>query len=101
MQVLKVRLRNLIASRIKLREKFDALGGLYISKEVTTNSTDEAFLDWATKVVVDHIDQSDFGLDVLLSELSVRPFNLFPEDFFHNRAFANPVYTIYQVKICC
>ena len=71
MQVLKVRLRNLIASRIKLREKFDALGGLYISKEVTTNSTDEAFLDRATKVVVDHIDQSDFGLDVLLSELSV------------------------------
>ncbi|GAF05070.1 hybrid sensor histidine kinase/response regulator transcription factor [Saccharicrinis fermentans] len=71
MQVLKARIQNLIESRIKLREKFDALGGLYVSKEVTTNSTDEAFLDKATKVVVDHIDQSDFNLDVLLQELSV------------------------------
>jgi len=71
MNVLKIRLENLIASRLKLREKYNAPGGVYISKEVTTNSTDEAFLDKATRVIIDNIDKSDFNLEALLKELSV------------------------------
>ncbi|MGS2762184.1 two-component regulator propeller domain-containing protein [Sinomicrobium sp. M5D2P9] len=71
MNVLKARISNLLENRKKLREKFTAVAGVVPSEEVTTNSLDEAFLDKATRVILENVSDPDFSLESLLGEIGV------------------------------
>ncbi|ALJ06763.1 GlcNAc transferase [Pseudalgibacter alginicilyticus] len=67
--VLKARINNLLESKNRLRQKFSEIGGVFPSTEVTSNNLDEAFLDKATKIVVDNISDVDFKQEHLLKEM--------------------------------
>ena len=69
--VLKARVKNLLETKKRLRDKFSALSGLLPSSEITSNSLDEAFLDKTTKVILENISDIDFKLDDLLKEIGV------------------------------
>jgi signal transduction histidine kinase/ligand-binding sensor domain-containing protein/DNA-binding response OmpR family regulator len=69
--VLRARLKNLLEARERLKKKFMSSSNLLPAKEVTTNSMDEAFLDKATKVVLENISDPDFSLDDFLEKLAV------------------------------
>lgn len=69
--VLKARINNLLEAKRRLREKFTSVGGMLPSSEITTNTLDEAFLDKATKVILDHVSDQDFRLAELLKEMGV------------------------------
>lgn len=69
--VLKSRIRNLIEAKKRLRKRFSEIGGIFPSSEVTTNNMDEVFLDKATKVVLDNVDDEDFKQDDILKELGI------------------------------
>ena len=69
--VLKSRIKNLIEAKKRLRKRFSEIGGVFASSEVTTNSIDEVFLDKATKVVLDNVDDIDFKQDDILKELGI------------------------------
>ena len=64
MRLLKARIKNLIESRRKLREKFSRNFDLSPS-EVVINSLDEQLLSQIKIVVEKHIDDSDFSVDQL------------------------------------
>lgn len=70
-EVLKARVKNLLENKKRLRAKFSSLAGIIPSSEVTTNSLDEAFLDKATKVVLDNVSDIDFKLEDLLKEIGI------------------------------
>ncbi|MBN1478936.1 hybrid sensor histidine kinase/response regulator [candidate division KSB1 bacterium] len=57
---LQVRVKNLIESRVKMRERFQRDIGLPI-KEMTFTSTDERFLQRAIRIVHEHISDSQFS----------------------------------------
>lgn len=67
--VLKARINNLLEAKNRLREKFTSIGGMLPSSEITTNTLDEAFLDKATKVILDNVSDQDFRLAELLKEM--------------------------------
>lgn len=69
--VLKARIRNLLDSRKKLRDKFTASSGVTVSAEITTNTLDEAFLDKATSEVLKKIDNPNFNLEDLITEMGM------------------------------
>lgn len=69
--VLRARIKNLLESRKRIREKFNSFGGVLPSSELTTNSLDEIFLDKATKIVLDNVANPDFNLETLLTEVGV------------------------------
>ncbi|UXP32624.1 response regulator [Reichenbachiella agarivorans] len=69
--VLRARIKNLLESKKRLREKFLSQTGIIASNELTTNSLDEKFLDDVTKIIVDNVSDSDFGLEQLLHEIGV------------------------------
>lgn len=69
--VLKVRINNLLESKKKLREKFMQKANILPSSEITTNTLDEQFLDIATNLILENISDSEFGLDQLLSGMAV------------------------------
>ncbi|MGY5354150.1 hybrid sensor histidine kinase/response regulator transcription factor [Wenyingzhuangia sp. IMCC45467] len=69
--VLKARVKNLLETKKRLRDKFSALTGLLPSSEVTSNSLDEAFLDKTTKAVLENIDDIDFKLEDLITTIGV------------------------------
>ena len=69
--VLKARVKNLLDAKKRLRDKFAAMGGVLASSEVTSNTLDEAFLDKATKAIIDNISDVDFKLDNLLKEIGI------------------------------
>lgn len=71
MQVLKARINNLLESKRKLRERFQQVTNILPSSELTTNSLDEQFLDKATQTILDHVGESDFGLEQLLELVGV------------------------------
>ena len=75
-QLLEARLRNLIRTREKLREKFSKTIDLNPS-EVTANSLDEAFLRQVLACVEKHIDNSDFSVDDLARELALSRMQLY------------------------
>jgi DNA-binding response OmpR family regulator len=77
MKLLEVRIKNLINSRIILREKFAASKMLQSAKEFTTNNLDEVFIEKATKIVIENIDNVDFSLSHLYSKLGMSGSNLF------------------------
>lgn len=69
--VLKARLKNLLEARERLKKKFMSSSQLRPAKEVTTNSMDEAFLDKATRIVLENVSNPDFSLDEFLVKLAV------------------------------
>ena len=71
MDVLKARLKNLLEAKQRLKEKFTSHAGFISSSEVTTNSFDEKFLDDATKLILESVSDSEFGLEQLLRGLAI------------------------------
>ena len=69
--VLKARIRNLLEAKKRLRNRFAQIGGVFPSSEVTSNNMDELFLDKATKIILDHIDDIEFKQEHLLKELGL------------------------------
>jgi DNA-binding response OmpR family regulator len=68
--VLRARLRNLLDSRQRLKEKF-LNSGVLPAKEVTTNTLDEVFLDKVTKAILENISDPDFSLESLLEKVGI------------------------------
>jgi signal transduction histidine kinase/ligand-binding sensor domain-containing protein/DNA-binding response OmpR family regulator len=69
--VLKARLKNLLESRKRLKEKFMSAGGVLPAKDITTNTLDEVFLDKVTRVILDNISNPDFALENLLENVGI------------------------------
>ena len=69
--ILKARIKNLLEAKNRLKQKFSEIGGVFPSSEVTTNNLDEAFLDKATKIIIDNISDIDFKQEHLLNELGI------------------------------
>ncbi|WP_308993898.1 two-component regulator propeller domain-containing protein [Mariniflexile litorale] len=69
--ILRARVRNLLEAKKRLRDRFASIGGVLPSSEVTSNSLDEAFLDKATKAIIDNISDPDYKLDNLLNEIGI------------------------------
>jgi YesN/AraC family two-component response regulator len=67
---LKARIRNLIEQRRQLKKKFNRQLGLMPS-EITSNSTDERFLNKALSIVEANISDPGFGVEELAKELSL------------------------------
>jgi signal transduction histidine kinase/CheY-like chemotaxis protein/AraC-like DNA-binding protein len=71
MEVLVVRIQNILEERRRLKEKFKTSGALVPSSELTNNNMDEVFLEKATKIVFDNISDPDFVLADLLKEMGM------------------------------
>lgn len=69
--VLKSRINNLLESKKRLKKRFSEMGGIIPSSEVTSNNIDEAFLDKATKIIIENISDVDFKQDLLLKEMNI------------------------------
>lgn len=69
--VLRARLKNLLESRQRLKEKFLSAGGMLPARDVTTNTLDEAFLDKVTKAIIENISDPDFSLESLLEKVGI------------------------------
>jgi len=69
--VLKARIKNLLESRRRSRERFASIGGVVATGDIATNSLDEMFLDKTTKIVMANIANLDFTLDDVIKELSL------------------------------
>lgn len=69
--VLRARIKNLLESKKMLREKFLSQTSIGPSNELTTNTLDEKFLDEVTKIILDNVSDSNFGLEQLISEIGV------------------------------
>ncbi|MBK8920100.1 MAG: response regulator [Saprospirales bacterium] len=70
LQLLQLRIRNLIDIREKLRQKFSKSFDLSPSG-VTVTSLDEAFLQQLIQVVERHMDESEFSIDDLAREIAM------------------------------
>ncbi|UGU18187.1 response regulator [Sinomicrobium kalidii] len=71
MNVLKARINNLLENRKKLREKFVSVVGVTSPGALATNALDEVFLDKTTKIILDNVENPDFGLEALLKEIAM------------------------------
>jgi len=71
MQLLKIRVKNLVDAKQKLREKYSASPILIPSKEFTTNSIDEGFLDKLTKVILSNLGEAAFDQQQLEKEMGM------------------------------
>ncbi|WP_299669150.1 two-component regulator propeller domain-containing protein [uncultured Polaribacter sp.] len=69
--VLRARIDNLLESKNRLRQKFSEIGGVLLSNKFTSNNLDEAFLDKATKIILDNISDIDFKQEHLLKEMGI------------------------------
>ncbi|WP_159020553.1 hybrid sensor histidine kinase/response regulator transcription factor [Algibacter sp. L3A6] len=69
--VLKARIKNLLDTKERLKQKFSKLGAILPSKELTTNSLDEAFIEKATKIVLENISNPDFKIADILKEIGL------------------------------
>jgi len=70
MDELKIRIKNILNNRKLLRERF-MKEALLQPKEIIIASPDEKFLMNLIKVIEDHIDQSEFKVDLLIRELGM------------------------------
>jgi signal transduction histidine kinase/ligand-binding sensor domain-containing protein/DNA-binding response OmpR family regulator len=77
MELLEVRIRNLINIRIRLKEKFSTSKLLDAARDFTTNNLDEAFIEKATKIVIENIENIEFSLSDLCLKLGMSSSNLF------------------------
>ena len=69
--VLKARINNLLEAKRRLKKRFSEIGGVFPSSEVTTNNLDEAFLEKATKVIIENISDIDFKQGDLLEVMNI------------------------------
>ncbi|MDT0684748.1 hybrid sensor histidine kinase/response regulator transcription factor [Autumnicola psychrophila] len=69
--VLRARIRNLLEAKKRLKAKFKSLSEVFPSKELTTNTLDEIFLDKSTKLVMENISDPDFSLEDIVNELGM------------------------------
>ena len=76
LQLLTLRIRNLIIARRKLREKFSRNIGINPS-EVSVNSRDEEFLRNILVSVEQHMDESEFSVDQLAHDLHMSRMQLY------------------------
>lgn len=67
---LRVRVRNLIEQREKLRKRFSK-NVFLIPKEITSNSLDQAFLSKATEIVESNLDNPDFSVEQFCRKLAL------------------------------
>ncbi|QNF33877.1 tetratricopeptide repeat protein [Adhaeribacter swui] len=69
-QELQIRVRNLVESRRKLRERFGK--EIWVKpQEITVSSVDEKFLEKAIKVVEENLSDSDFGAEEFSREIGM------------------------------
>lgn len=74
--ILLMRCRNLINSRKLLQEKFSKQ--IQINpQELATNAIDKKFIDNIMTIIEQHIEDSDFNIDILSSELGIARTKLF------------------------
>jgi signal transduction histidine kinase/ligand-binding sensor domain-containing protein/DNA-binding NarL/FixJ family response regulator len=71
MTILKARIKNLLETKERLKEKFSKLGAILPSEKLTTNSLDEAFIEKTTKVILDNISDPDFKLENVLKAVGI------------------------------
>jgi len=69
-ELLATRIKNLIVSRRNLRQLFSQTLSV-TSEEITTNPTDQKFLQQALDLVSDNIDNSDFGVSDFAASMCV------------------------------
>ena len=60
LSLLKVRVKNLIAARLQLKEKYSSAKTLIPAKNFTNNNLDEAFLDKLTRLIIDNLTNAEF-----------------------------------------
>ena len=71
MPILLARLRNLLAARQQLRERFGQESTTVEAAELTTNPFDEKLLNQAMEVVENEMDNLEFGVEDLAAALSM------------------------------
>lgn len=69
--ILRARVKNLLETKKRLRDKFAQIGSILPSSTVTSNNLDEVFLDKATKAIMDNISDPDYKLDNLLNDIGI------------------------------
>ncbi|MCG9793080.1 hybrid sensor histidine kinase/response regulator transcription factor [Flavobacterium algicola] len=69
--VLRARINNLLESKKRLQKRFSEIGGILPANEVTTNNLDQAFLDKATRIILENISDIDFKQEQLLSDMGI------------------------------
>lgn len=69
MDMLIIRIENLLVSRRRLKEKFSSSRVILPSKEVTSNNLDEEFLDKVTQIVTDNMANTEFSMDDLRDQV--------------------------------
>ncbi|MEI6866182.1 two-component regulator propeller domain-containing protein [Flavicella sp.] len=97
MAVLKSRVRNLLEAKSRLRKRFSEIGGVFLSSEVTSNNIDEAFMDKATKIIVDNISDVDFKQEHLFKELGIGRSQLYRK--INSLTGNNPSYFIRTIRL--
>jgi signal transduction histidine kinase/ligand-binding sensor domain-containing protein/DNA-binding response OmpR family regulator len=60
MSLLKVRIKNLIAARLQLKEKYSSAKTFIPAKDFTNNNLDEVFLDKLTHLILDNLTDAEF-----------------------------------------
>ncbi|MBN2167130.1 MAG: response regulator [Marinilabiliaceae bacterium] len=68
--VLISRIQNLINSRSQLRHFFGK-GNILDTKAITNNTTDEAFVNKAIKIIIDHLEDTGFNSETLADKLKM------------------------------
>ncbi|WP_298486620.1 hybrid sensor histidine kinase/response regulator transcription factor [uncultured Maribacter sp.] len=76
MQLLKLKLANILSSREGLRNKFNKTIN-FKPTEVTVTSVDEKFLKQAVEVVEKHMMNTDFSVEMLVKEMGMSRSNLY------------------------
>ncbi len=66
-----VRVSNLIEQRRKLRQRFMHEGGLIQPSEVTVTSVDKAFFEKIISVIEEHMEEEEFGVEMLSLEMNI------------------------------
>lgn len=69
-EILEARVSNLIETRNKLRAQFLGKGELSLD-ELTSSTRDQKFLELALRTVEQHMENSDFGVTMFVSEMGI------------------------------
>lgn len=77
MQLLVLKIQNLLHSRSLLKEKYLNSKMIAPASEYTTNNLDEAFLEKMTGIVIANIENSEFSIHDLREEMAMSRTNLF------------------------
>ncbi|MEN0046897.1 MAG: response regulator, partial [Bacteroidota bacterium] len=96
MQILETRIKNLIESRALLKKKFATNFNLSPSG-VVMNSMDEEFLSKVKSTIENNIDNSDFNVDQLASELFMSRMQLYRK--LKALTGQSPLHTIVEIRL--